>query len=159
MLRRLRTAAGFTQERLAERCGISAAGVAALEAGRRTSPRLTTVGLLCDGLGVGAEERAALIAAATGGATAPGREQPSVAPNHQTAASEVAVRRGQHAFVGRAAELQALCDAWERRTRVALLFGEAGGGKSALAVELALDLAGRGVTVLRGRSSPTQRGR
>ncbi len=48
-LRRFRTSAGLTQERLAERSEISAAGVAALKAGRGKMPRLNTDGLLCDG--------------------------------------------------------------------------------------------------------------
>ena len=64
-LRRFRTSADLTQERLAERSGISAAGVAALKAGRRKMPRLNTVGLLCDALGVDSDQRAALVAAAT----------------------------------------------------------------------------------------------
>lgn len=154
-LRRLRTAAGLTQERLAERSGISAAGVAALEAGRRTSPRLTTVGLLCDALGVDAEQRAALIALATGDpATAPTGRQ--LAP--RGSALPDAPRPGHHPFVGRVAELQALRDAWARRARVALVSGEAGVGKTTLADEFAAELAQQGVTVLVGRSTTHQLG-
>lgn len=155
-LRRLRTAAGLTQERLAERSGISAAGVAALEAGRRSSPRLTTVGLLCDALGVEAEQRAALMASARGDvAAAPG-------PQHAASAGGPATpdlpRLGHAAFVGRRAELQTLRDAWARRSRVAVLTGEAGVGKTTLAHEFASELAGQGVTVLAGRSTPHQLG-
>lgn len=58
-------AAGLTQERLAERSGISTTGVAALEAGRRKTPRLNTIGLLADALKLGSEQHSALIAAAT----------------------------------------------------------------------------------------------
>ncbi len=153
-LRRLRTAAGLTQERLAERSGISAAGVAALEAGRRTSPRLTTVGLLCDALGVDAEQRAALIASATG--------DPATAPTGRRIEPRGALpdtsRPGHHPFVGRAAELQTLRDAWARRARVALVTGEAGVGKTTLADEFAAELAEQGVTVLVGRSTTHQLG-
>ncbi|MCX6522989.1 MAG: AAA family ATPase [Actinobacteria bacterium] len=154
-LRRLRTAAGLTQERLAERSGISAAGVAALEAGRRTSPRLTTVGLLCDALGVDAEQRAALIASATGDpvTAVTGRQLAQ-----RGSAEPDMPRPGHHPFVGRVVELQALRDAWARRARVALVTGEAGVGKTTLADEFAAELAGHGVTVLVGRSTTHQLG-
>ena len=153
-LRRLRTAAGLTQERLAERSGISAAGVAALEAGRRTSPRLTTVGLLCDALGVDADQRSALIAAATPsavGPTARAARQPderTVEPGAATPAPA-----GDQRFFGRQLELRTLRDAWDRRTRVVMLTGEAGVGKTTLANEVAGELGERGITVLRGRST------
>jgi transcriptional regulator with XRE-family HTH domain len=65
MLRQLRIASGLTQERLAERSGIRATGVAALESGRRKSPKLNTVGLLYDALKLNDDQRAALIVAAT----------------------------------------------------------------------------------------------
>ncbi|MCB0994167.1 MAG: helix-turn-helix domain-containing protein, partial [Acidimicrobiales bacterium] len=130
-LRRLRVAAGLTQERLAERAGVSAAGVAALEAGRRTAPRLNTVGLLCDALGVDPVQRAALIDLATSGA-APMRSTSSAAPT-LTAAEPVEPERAggavppkSRSFVGRDEELRALHEAWRQRTRVALLLGEAG---------------------------------
>ena len=150
-LRRLRTAAGLTQERLAERSGISAAGVAALEAGRRTSPRLTTVGLLCDALAIDGAQRAALIASARGEAAATpiGR---AASADDGPAAPGVS-HRGHRPFIGRRVELQALRDAWARRTRVTLLTGEAGVGKTTLAGEFAAELADQGVTVLTGRST------
>jgi transcriptional regulator with XRE-family HTH domain len=59
-----RLAAGLTQERLAERAGISARAVSDLErdAGRR--PRVDTVALLADALVLAPAPRATLIAAA-----------------------------------------------------------------------------------------------
>lgn len=165
-LRRLRVSAGLTQERLAERAGVSAAGVAALEAGRRTAPRLHTVGLLCDALGVDAAQRAALIASSTPIASA-SRRTPALAatdPADPPAAGSPAgpgrVRGtgGSRSFVGRGEELRTLHDAWRRRTRVALLFGEAGVGKSTLAQEFTDEIAGQEVTVLVGRSTPQQLG-
>jgi transcriptional regulator with XRE-family HTH domain len=63
-LRRLRQAAAFTQEALAERAGLSPAAIAALENGRRTAPRLTTVSRLADALHLDASERASLAQAA-----------------------------------------------------------------------------------------------
>ena len=164
-LRRLRTAAGLTQERLAERSGISATGVAALEAGRRTTPRLNTVGLLCDALGVDPQQRAALIAAATRSdhetqtSVASGSITPSnsVTPLNTRGSSEP-TRRSDRSLVGRRSELQALHQGWQQRARVSLLFGEAGVGKSTIAEQFAAEVAGVGVTVLAGRSTPQQLG-
>ncbi len=157
MLRRLRVAAGLSQERLAERSGISATGVAALESGRRTTPRLNTVGLLCDALGVDAAQRSALIAAARPGGTTPveAPAESEVATPHPTAPSPPA---GERVFVGRGAERAALLDAWTRRTRVVLLLGEAGAGKTSLADVFAAELGPRCRTILRGRSTPQQLG-
>jgi predicted ATPase/transcriptional regulator with XRE-family HTH domain len=64
LLRQHRLTAGLTQEELAEQAGLSTRGVQALETGGRTSPRAETVRLLADALGLDAETRAALIAAA-----------------------------------------------------------------------------------------------
>ncbi len=161
MLRRLRTSAGLTQERLAERSGISANGVAALEAGRRTTPRLTTVGLLCDALGLDAEQRAALIAAAAPvpGVPAPKPSRAGVAgTTHSALVTTVAPVTPGGSFVGRVEERRDLRDAWARKTRVLLIFGEAGVGKTTLSEEFAAEVTNQGGSVLRGRSTPHQLG-
>src|SRR5207302_8215707 len=62
-LRRLRAAAGLTQEELAERAGLTAAGVSALERGHRRRPHPHTVRALARALGVASSERDALLAA------------------------------------------------------------------------------------------------
>ena len=54
LLRRLRLAAGLSQEALAERAGLSARGVSDLERGARAVPRAETVRLLADALGLDA---------------------------------------------------------------------------------------------------------
>ena len=133
-----------------------------MEAGRRTSPRLTTVGLLCDALHLDDRGRAALIAAALG------TSADAVAVTNPRPAPPAGARRGSVAgdlpapitrsFVGRVDERRALHDAWASRTRVALVTGEAGVGKSTLADEFAGELAAESVTVLRGRSTPQQLG-
>ena len=64
MLRRLRSAAGLSQEELAERAGLSRNGISDLERGARLAPRLETVRLLADALALGEQDRAALLAAA-----------------------------------------------------------------------------------------------
>ena len=64
LLHRFRRAAGISQEALAERAGLSASTIAALERGRRTIPRPQTVALLADALGLAPVDRAALVSAA-----------------------------------------------------------------------------------------------
>src|SRR5829696_338929 len=64
LLRQLRSAAALSQEGLAERSGLSVRGISDLERGLSQAPRLETVRLLADGLALGADERAALLAAA-----------------------------------------------------------------------------------------------
>src|SRR4051812_10355629 len=68
LLRRLRTAAGLTQEALAERAGLSARGLSDLERGVRSAPRQDTLRLLIDALVLEPVERAALVSAAQQGA-------------------------------------------------------------------------------------------
>ncbi|MFL5758577.1 MAG: helix-turn-helix domain-containing protein, partial [Thermomicrobiales bacterium] len=63
-LRRRRIAAGLSQEELAERASLSVRGVGNLEQGHRQAPRLATVRLLADALGLDDTGRANLIAAA-----------------------------------------------------------------------------------------------
>ena len=148
-LRRLRLASGLTQERLAERAAISADGIAALEAGRRQSPRLSTVRLLCDGLQLDDGQRAALLSLAAPAGSGPGLRATSKTP---------VVPRGWGAFVGRTIERQQLADAWAGRVRVVLVSGEAGVGKTRLVDEFADDVGAQGHVVLRGRCTPEQLG-
>lgn len=63
-LRGFRTAAGLTQESLAERAGLSARGISDLERDRRASPYYDTVQRLADALELTAEDHAILLAAA-----------------------------------------------------------------------------------------------
>ena len=64
LLRRRRLAAGFTQEALAERAGISAKAVSDLERNPDRMPRLETVTLIADALGLDDAGRARLLQAA-----------------------------------------------------------------------------------------------
>ena len=63
LLRRARVAAGFTQEVLAERAGLSSDAVSALERGARQSPQEETLRLLLEALDPGEDERDRLVAA------------------------------------------------------------------------------------------------
>src|ERR671916_2774493 len=62
-LRRFREAAGLTQEQLAERAGLTAKGIGALERGDRRHPQPHTVKALLTALELPDQERAELLAA------------------------------------------------------------------------------------------------
>src|SRR3712207_1944306 len=62
-LRQLREAAGFTQEKLAGRAGLTRNAISALERGERRRPYPHTVRVLADALDLSDDERAALAAA------------------------------------------------------------------------------------------------
>src|SRR5215831_4010403 len=64
LLLRLRAAAGLTQEQLAARAGLSPKAIAALERGKRRSPRAVTVELLATALRLDADTHAQLVAVA-----------------------------------------------------------------------------------------------
>lgn len=163
LLRRHRTAAVLTQERLAERARISATGIAALEAGRRKAPRASTVALLLDALELTDSDRAELVAAAAASTeVAHGIDTALQRPSHDLAVETASagnfpgVRR-RFNFVGRSVELDALADAWRQRRRVVLVTGEAGVGKTRLVGEFILSLAAM-PTVLWGRCTPDRLG-
>ena len=65
-LRCLRASAGLTQEELAERAGLTAKGIAAIERGRSRRPQPQTLRALADALAIVGEERARFFGAATG---------------------------------------------------------------------------------------------
>ena len=108
MLRHFRDEAGFTQEELAERAGLSPRGVAYLERGAR-QPYRDTMRRLADALALTEEDRAILLAAGlrTGKTEAVGRAGREQAPpeNDLEAAGRgwvyVAHAQGDHARVDR----------------------------------------------------------
>ena len=170
LLRRHRLASGLTQERLAEIARVSAAGVASLEVGRSRFPRLTTVLLLADALSLEGADRSALIAAAspqpadgTGADLGSDRrESPATGTSgppldgpraglHDAVARFGQPGRWRHPFVGRAEPLSRLQAAWAERSRIVLVAGEAGIGKTRLVDEFARDVARSGASVLWGR--------
>src|SRR5947209_5083173 len=65
LLTRLRLAAGLTQERLADRSGLSVRAISSLECGERR-PRRYTMERLAQALGLPADQRAVLVAAGSG---------------------------------------------------------------------------------------------
>jgi transcriptional regulator with XRE-family HTH domain len=68
-LREFRSAAGPSQDELADRTGLRARGISDLECGARGHPRFETVRLLADALDLELAKRADLVAAARGTAS------------------------------------------------------------------------------------------
>ena len=123
LLRRFRVTAGLSQEALAERAGLSADAIAALERGRRSRPRAFTLGVLAEALALGAEDRALLVSAAAG------QDSPRVPPGRPLPVQLTS-------FVGRQRELAEV----ERRVgqaRMLTLLGPGGTGKTRLALMVA----------------------
>lgn len=133
-LRRLRRAAGLTQEALAEKSGLSGQAVGALERGDRRYPHRDTLDRLADALDLHGGERTAFAAAAArpgtpAGSPAVPRELPG----------------GVAVFTGREAELERLLGLFDqpRQGVVVAIAGMAGIGKTALALEAGHRLARR----------------
>ena len=131
MLRRLRSAAGLSQEALAERAGLSRHGISDLERGARLIPRLETVRLLANGLGLGDADRLALLAAARPALLGHGPAAAAPASPHSIPAPLTRL-------IGREPELAALRAALQDDdVRWLTLTGPGGVGKTRLAIAVA----------------------
>jgi tetratricopeptide (TPR) repeat protein/transcriptional regulator with XRE-family HTH domain len=149
LLREHRGAAGMTQEQLADRSGLSANAIGALERGIRHAPRAATVASLATALRLGPEQRAVLAAAALQ-RPAPHRP-PDLAPP-RTAGLPVPreLPRPPADFTGRVDELatlKRLLDPARSGCRgdpvvISAIDGMGGVGKSALAIHAAHEIAG-----------------
>lgn len=113
-LRALREAAGLTQEELAEKAGLTAYAVSALERGRRQRPYPHTVRSLADALGTTDADRALLLssvprrtAAAPAVPTQPA-PVPALAPVRTSEAGSAGLPVATTRLLGRDAELAAL---------------------------------------------------
>jgi predicted ATPase/DNA-binding CsgD family transcriptional regulator/transcriptional regulator with XRE-family HTH domain len=139
LLRRLRLVAALSQEELAERSGLSARGISALETGYRATPRPETVRLLADALGLDAAARAELVAAARPEVTNPADARPrAVSIGGQPLPLPVPPTR----LVGREQEVAALCARLRREeVRLLTLTGPGGVGKTRLALAVAAVVA------------------
>jgi predicted ATPase/DNA-binding CsgD family transcriptional regulator/transcriptional regulator with XRE-family HTH domain len=126
-LRRLRESAGLTQEALAERAGLSAKGIAALERGRSRRPYPHTIAALADALGLVGDDRAALTGADRE-AAARGADRPPL-PVPPTP------------LIGREGDLAALGALLGDGARLVTLTGPGGVGKTRLALALAAAVA------------------
>ena len=134
LLRQLRSAASLSQEELAARGGLSVRGISDLERGARSVPRLETVRMLADALGVGPEARAALLAAA----------RPAIlrygAADH-AGPRLLSVPTPLTRLIGREAEFEALRTTLRRDdVRFVTLTGAGGTGKTRLAIAVAVGM-------------------
>jgi predicted ATPase/DNA-binding XRE family transcriptional regulator len=131
-LRRHREAAALTQEELAERAGLTAQAVGALETGKRRRPYPATVRALADALALPEPERAELAALASGRDRAPAQPAATDLPAPPTP------------LIGRDRELEALPGLLvDEQVRLVTLIGPGGVGKTHLALGVAARGAGR----------------
>lgn len=129
-LRRLREAAGITQEELAERAGLSAKGINDLERGERRRPYPHTVCSLADALKLSGDERASLLA------SVPRRSATAPAPSKMALGSVLPI--APTSLVGREQDLGEVTDLLRRpEVRLITLTGVGGVGKTRLAQEVA----------------------
>ena len=139
VLRHLRTAAGLTQDELAERAGLSVRGLRYLEQDARR-PYPATVRRVGDALDASADDRQAL-------QTAVRRPAPTSPPTggHRRAGIPPAP---SGPLIGREAELAGLEALLDRDgVRMVTVTGPGGVGKTRLAIEVARDLPGEPVWV------------
>lgn len=142
LLRRHRLEAGLSQEDLAERARISAAGIGALERGDRRTPQRETLTLLANALGLDPKRREAFEAAARPrGLLRSGRG--SVATKPWCVAPSSNLPLTLTSFVGRETELAEIA-LLLRKHRLVTLTGPGGSGKTRTALEVgaALSVAG-----------------
>jgi predicted ATPase/DNA-binding XRE family transcriptional regulator len=146
LLRRLRVAAGLTQEALAERAGLSARGLSDLERGVRAAPRQDTLDLLVAALALATAERTALVAAARRGAAAATRPR-AVSPAIDVAGGVrfpgALLPMPADQLVGREREVEAVSALLrDPGGRLLTLTGPGGVGKTRLALEVASSMRG-----------------
>jgi transcriptional regulator with XRE-family HTH domain len=130
-LRALREAAGYSQEALAERAGLSTKAISAIERGERKRPYPDTVRRLADALELGEADRAGLIAML--GNRVPGDAGPPV-----TSRSRGDLPGEPTPLIGRDREVDVVRHLLARPdTRLLTLLGPGGVGKTRLALHVA----------------------
>jgi transcriptional regulator with XRE-family HTH domain len=143
LLRSRRVVAELTQEELAQKSGVSVRALSDMETGRTCQPRMSSVRLLADAMGLSGVEREDLIQAASG---AGGRLNAGLAAD---AAVPRQLPAGVPGFTGRAAELAVLDGLLDQAAGcgapvvISAIGGTAGVGKTALATYWAHQVADR----------------
>jgi predicted ATPase/transcriptional regulator with XRE-family HTH domain len=137
-LRRLRQAAGFTQEELATRAGLTAKGIGSLERGERKRPHPHTVRSLAGALGLSGAERDAFFGAA------PRRIGMAFAPTTEPRTTTSDLPEPPTPLVGREHDVALVRSLLEGGgPRLITLTGPGGVGKTRLAFEVASQLKDR----------------
>jgi predicted ATPase/DNA-binding XRE family transcriptional regulator len=119
-LRRLRRGSGLSQESLADKAGLSTEAISLLERGRRT-PRMTTMRLLADAMGLDEHDRSSLFATST--------ETPPIGWTVPTPAEPLIGRETDLTELGRLLR--------NPRTRLITICGAGGVGKTRLCIAAA----------------------
>ncbi|WP_438296132.1 ATP-binding protein [Streptomyces sp. HUAS TT7] len=139
VLRGYRRRAGLTQEELAERAGLSARTVRALESGQGRVPRMASVREFAKALGLGSDDQRRLLAMAAA-------DEPEGAAESGPFGRRRYLPYGIPDFTGRTAEVARLVElvsGGASAVVVSAIDGMAGVGKTTLAVHAAHLLAGR----------------
>lgn len=132
LLKRHRIASGLSQESLAERAGVSASAISALERGARRAPYRDNVILLADALGLSPSERGVFDAAAERARGRQPRAPVDEDPLHNLPARTTS-------FIGRESEIAELRTLLAS-SRLVTVTGSGGVGKTRTAVELGRQL-------------------
>lgn len=152
LLKRYRDAANLTQEELAERARLSTRAISDLERGISRTPYRATLRQLADALGLTSEDRAQLYRVRG--------ETNDLSPVASMQGGFLGARPATR-LVAREAEwakvLRALDVVTQGSSRLVVLGGEAGIGKTRLAQEAAMEAARRGILVATGRCYDPQR--
>ncbi len=130
VLKRLRLAAGLTQEALAERSGLSSKALSGLERDPTRTPRLETITLLADALDLDRAERADLLAAARPESASPAQVLRQRLPRPLTP------------LIGRTQDVERVAGHLQQDNRqLVTLVGPGGVGKTRLAIAVGERLA------------------
>jgi predicted ATPase/transcriptional regulator with XRE-family HTH domain len=140
LLRGFRLTAGLSQEALAERAGMSAQGIRALERGYRRTPQRGTLALLSGALALSDEQRQELEVAAARWVLLRDESKASVTVGPWSGTPSANLPLSLASFIGRQRELHEIATL-VREHRLVTLTGSGGVGKTQTALQVATALS------------------